>query len=125
MSKSDGRSSYLDRPLVYIVGPYTSPDPVENTHHTIEVAGRLIDEGFMTPVVPHLTLLWHLVQPREIDFWYEYDLAILVRCDAVLRLPGKSTGADREVAFAKREDIPVFEDELTLSHWIKTVWSPT
>ena len=85
---------FADRPLVYLAGPYSHADPVANTHDTIRLAGRIADEGVVTPVVPHLTLLWHLVEPKPIEFWYGYDLATLARCDAVLRLEGASTGAD-------------------------------
>ncbi len=109
--------SYENRPLVYIAGPYTHPDPVQNTHEVIRVAAELVDKGLVTPFVPHLTLLWHLVDPRPLDFWYEYDVAMLARCDALLRLPGDSTGADREVAFAKERGLPVFTKQDELAEW--------
>ena len=107
-----------DRPLVYVAGPYMSPDPVVNTHNTIKVADRLNEEGTVTCFVPHLTLLWHIVCPHGANndqtYWYEYDLTMLGRCDAVLRLPGVSTGADAEVVFATDRHIPVFNDETSL-----------
>lgn len=115
----DGIHEYVLRPLVYVAGPYTSPDPVLNTNLTIQVAGRLIDQGAVTPVIPHLTLLWHAIQPRGIDFWYEYDLAVLARCDAVFRIPGASTGADKETSFAESRGIPVFNDEDLLNQWAR------
>jgi hypothetical protein len=34
---------------------------------------------------------------------------LLAHCDAVLRLPGKSTGADQDVAIARQRGIPVYE----------------
>ena len=34
--------------------------------------------------------------------------AFLRRCDAVLRLPGKSPGADKEVKEAQALDMPVY-----------------
>lgn len=108
---------YEDRPLVYIAGPYTRPDPVENTHGVINLASEMIDEGLVTPVVPHLSLLWHLVAPRPLDFWYAYDVAILRRCDALFRIAGASTGADMEVQFAEAHDIPVFTERAQLSRW--------
>lgn len=40
--------------------------------------------------------------------WLTMDLEIVRRCDAVVRLPGESTGADGEVAHAKQLGIPVF-----------------
>jgi hypothetical protein len=109
--------SYKDRPLVYVAGPYTNPDPVVNTHTTVHVATELVDEGLVTPFVPHLTLLWHLVAPKPLSFWYEYDLAILARCDAVYRIEGASTGADKEVEFARENAIPVFTDREALREW--------
>jgi nucleoside 2-deoxyribosyltransferase len=104
-------------PLVYIAGPYTSPDPVENTHDTIRIATRLYESGHLVPLVPHLTLLWHLVEPRPPDFWYAYDMHLLRRCDAVLVLPGLSPGADLEVTEAKRLEIPTFDNESDLLMW--------
>src|SRR5438067_2140617 len=111
---------YENRPLVYLAGPYSHPDPVKNTNEVIQVAGELVDEGLVTPFVPHLTLLWHLVDPRPLEFWYEYDVATLARCDAVFRLPGESTGADRETAYAETKDLPVFTARTELSKWAQS-----
>lgn len=108
---------YVEKPLVYVAAPYTRPDPVENTHRLIKAVDRLIDDGVVTPVAPHLTLLWHLVSPRPLEFWYAYDLAMLVRCDALLRLPGESTGADRELTFALERQVPVFMSTEDLYRW--------
>jgi hypothetical protein len=98
------------KPLVYLAGPYSSPDPVENTHATIMLATELVEAGRVTPIVPHLSLAWHLVTPRPIGFWYAYDLEVLARCDYILRMPGASTGADSEVKEAERLAIPVAYD---------------
>lgn len=92
--------------LLYIAGPYTNPDPVQNTHRMIRIADALWELGIV-PVVPHLSLLWHLVSPRPYEQWLEYDLHVMARCDAVLRVPGPSTGADREVFQATRSGQPV------------------
>jgi nucleoside 2-deoxyribosyltransferase len=108
---------YVDRPLVYIAGPYTHPDPVANTHAVITFASELIDEGLVTPVVPHLTLLWHAVSPRPLDFWYAYDVALLRRCDALFRVEGASSGADMEIEFAEANGIPVFTIRDQLNEW--------
>ena len=105
------------RPLVYVAAPYTRPDPVENTHLAVKTATELQDTGLVTCVVPHLNLVWHLVAPQPPDYWYEYDYAILTRCDALLRLPGDSTGADAEVAFAVERGIRVFTDRDHLLSW--------
>lgn len=110
-------SQYAELPLVYIAAPYSRPDPLQNLHRVIRIASELIDTGLVTPFVPHLTLLWQLVEPRDLAFWYEYDIAILVRCDSVLRLPGMSIGADEEVLVAQRLSLPVFTDTAALCAW--------
>ena len=108
------------RPLVYLAGPFSQPDPLHNTHRAIEAAECLLSEGLCTPFVPHLTALWHIVKPHPIDFWYEYDLVLLERCDAVLRLPGESIGADREVRHAIEIGLPVFHEVAVLHSWCRT-----
>ena len=115
----------MNAPLVYVAGPYTKPDPVENTHRIIEIADRLWDLG-VVPVVPHLTLFWHFLKPRSYQEWLDYDLHIMARCDAVLRVPGESHGADGEVAEALARGQPVLcpqtaavEDCVTaVSEWL-------
>jgi hypothetical protein len=92
---------------VYVAGPYTKPDPCINTKEACEVANKLCDLGFI-PFVPHLSHLWHLITPKPYEWWLKYDLEWLKSCDALLRFPGESSGADKEVEFAKELGIPVF-----------------
>lgn len=92
--------------LIYIAAAYTQPDPVENTHAVIKIADAMLDAGF-TPLVPHLTLAWHLVSPKKYETWLAYDCQLLAHCDAVLRVPGFSSGATRETQFADAVGIPV------------------
>ncbi len=106
-----------ERPLVYVAAPYTHPEPVENTHDAIWAAECLQATGLVTAVVPHLSMMWHLLFPHSSDYWYDYDLALLARCDALLRLPGMSVGADREVAFAAERHIPAFYEVEDLYRW--------
>lgn len=105
------------KPLVYIAGPYTSPDPVLNVRRAVKMGERVAASGAV-PIVPHLSMLWHLVSPQEIDYWYQYDLEILLHCHALIRLVGASPGADREVEFAERAGIPVFVDGPAESFWV-------
>ena len=112
-------TTYVERPLVYLAGPYTTPDPVQNTNAMIAVASKMIADGVVTPFVPHLTLLWHLVFPQPVEFWYAYDLAVLARCDALLRLPGPSTGADAEVDYAHAVNVPAFDELDELYNWAR------
>ena len=99
-----------DRMLIYLAGPYTHPDPVENTHRAVKMADELIALGYSV-IVPHVTLLWHLISPQPVAFWLKYDKSIMVRCDAVYRMKGFSSGADGEVALARAIGMPVFYEK--------------
>lgn len=90
------------RPLLYLAGPYTHPEPVENTHAACRVAMEIYERTEWCPFVPHLSLLWQAVTPRGYQHWLDYDFHILRRCDAVFRLPGLSRGADAEIEEAMR-----------------------
>jgi hypothetical protein len=105
------------KPLVYIAGPYSHPDPVENTHRIITFANSILDDGQVTPLIPHLTMLWHTVTPRPYEDWLDYDRELLVRCDAIYRFPGESSGADAEVRWARNNGIPVFVGLADLYEW--------
>lgn len=105
------------KPLIYIAGPYTHPDPVINTRQAVAVAESIIGNG-MIPHIPHLNLLWHYATHHTPEFWYDYDLHILKRCDGLYRIPGPSKGADLKVDFAHKHQIPVFMRwDALLVHW--------
>lgn len=109
---------FCDRPLVYVAGPYTNPDPVYNTHAAVKLGDELQQTGLVTCLVPHLSLLSHAIVPHnDVNHWYEHDLATLARCDALYRMPGASSGADAEVEFAGDRGLPVFTDRSLLLEW--------
>lgn len=97
------------RAKIYVAGPYTKGDVAVNVHSAFQAANDLADLGF-APYVPHATHFWHLMFPRPYEFWLQLDNEFLPHCDAVLRIPGESNGADKEVALAERLGIPVFHD---------------
>lgn len=112
------------RPLVYIAGPYTRDDPVLNTRAAVEW-GEVVESYDCDVVIPHLSLLWHAISPAPLERWYERDLAVLARCDALVRFPGASTGADAEVEFAREHGIPCFiadPDFLTMTWPVFRQW---
>jgi hypothetical protein len=92
---------------IYVAGPYSQGDPVLNTRKAIEVGNELVELGFV-PFIPHVTLLWHLVIPHDVDYWYKYDNEWIKKCDALFRLEGGSYGADQEIKLAHELGIPVF-----------------
>jgi len=98
---------------IYIAGPYTQGDPEENTRKAIAAADIVAAAGF-APFVPHLSHLWEQISPKPYQFWIDLDNAFLPICEALLRIPGPSNGADAEVALAESLGIPVFftTDEL-------------
>lgn len=102
--------------LVYLAGPYSKPDPVENMHRAIKIADGLLD--VCVPFIPHLTGTWHMVSPKPYPEWLALDLAYLARCDAVYRFDGESSGADGEVNHALELGIPIFHSEASLREWL-------
>lgn len=81
---------------IYIAGPYTKGDVVQNVRAAIEAGDKVAAMGHI-PFIPHLSHFWHMLFPHEYTFWLKQDLEWLKVCDAILRLPGDSNGADREV----------------------------
>lgn len=93
---------------VYISGPY-SADPERCTRDAIAAADRLLRLGF-APLVPHLKHAWITQADHSYEDWLRLDLAWVQAADVLLRLPGASPGADREVAHARARGIPVMRD---------------
>ena len=95
---------------VYIAGPISLGDQEENVRHAGDVGKRLLARGFAV-MIPQLT---HLIDPDGVYGtegyvrWLESDFSFISVCDAVLRLPGDSRGADAETRFAESLGIPVF-----------------
>jgi len=92
---------------IYIAAPLTKPDVCVNTKIACEAADKLLAMGHV-PFVPHLTLIWHTLSPKDYETWMRWDAEWLAACDAVMRLPGESPGADREVVMAGSLGIPVY-----------------
>lgn len=84
---------------IYIASPYTVGDVAVNVHRQIETASVLISYGF-NPYVPLMCHFQHMQYPREYAEWTFLMCDWLKSCDAVLRLPGYSEGADEEVKMA-------------------------
>ena len=95
------------KPKVYVAGPYSHPDPVENIRNAVLIGDRLLSRGFC-PFIPHLTGTWHMLCPRKYQEWLDYDNQWIPVCDAIYRLPGASNGADLEIKLAVSLGIPIF-----------------
>jgi hypothetical protein len=114
--------------IVYIAGPISRGDLKANVRQACEAGIRLLKAG--VPVhVPHLTCFMGQVYdgpgaipevlPRGtvIEDWYGMSLVEVRKCDAVLRLPGESTGSDMEVEEAERLGLPVFHTVEDVLDW--------
>lgn len=101
---------------IFISGPYSLGDVAVNVKNAMDVANKLISYGF-APFCPHLTHFLHLNRPQTYNTWLEIDLAFLEICEGVLRIPGESSGADKEVIRAKELGIPVFLDVESLINY--------
>ena len=107
--------------LVLIAGPYrsgTGDDPAlldANLARLEEAAWPLFEAGH-TPMIGEWVALpvlrgaggTSVADPVASRIMYPTAERLLARCDAVLRLPGDSSGADRDVAIARERGIPVY-----------------
>ncbi len=98
---------------IYIAGPYSQGETAINVRNAILAADKVLELGHI-PFVPHLTHFWHYISPKPWNVWLKIDQDWLKVCDALLRLPGPSKGADLEIDLAKSLGIPIYEslDEL-------------
>jgi hypothetical protein len=93
---------------VYVAGPYSQGNVNRNVAAAMAVGAQILDAGH-TPFVPHLSHFWDVSHPRDYEVWMAWDLAWLRQCDALVRIAGPSSGADREVACAREMKMPVFD----------------
>jgi hypothetical protein len=92
--------------LIYISSPYSFGSQADNVRVQLEAGHRILDMGHV-PSVPLLNHYLQIHRPRKPEDWLAMDFAIIPRCDVLLRLPGESEGADKEVAHAIRNAVPV------------------
>lgn len=101
------------RTRVYISGPLTTGMLTANVRRACAVADELLAHGYAV-YVPHTNVLWEMISPPIDDFtkayekWLSHDFQWVLACDAILRLEGKSHGADREVELAKSAGVHIY-----------------
>lgn len=118
------------KPFVYIASPYTKGDPAINARFQCQIFDELLSDGLVLPYAPLWTHFQHTIFPKPYKMWVEYDLALLPKFDACLRLASvlpelnysvwESSGADGEVKEFNRLGTPVFLDKESLYNWAKT-----
>ncbi len=93
------------KPLVYVAGPITG-DPWGCVRQATDVFPALRELG-LVPFLPQLSVLHEMVAPQSYDEWIKYGCDVIEHCAILIRLPGESRGADKEVFRARELGIPV------------------
>jgi hypothetical protein len=108
--------------LILIAGPYKSgtggnPDAMAANLRKLEAAAWPIFEAGHIPMIGEWVALPVLrsAGATALDEFadgvlYPTAQRLLQHCDAVLRLPGQSAGADQDVATAQQLGLPVYYD---------------
>lgn len=112
------------RPRIYIACPISTGNLADNVNAASAAFLALVQAGF-APFCPawsvysgfaHGTMMEDNcigfgspagMEGMSHEIWLEVDLAWVEASDLVLRLPGASVGADREVAHARKNGVPV------------------
>lgn len=107
--------------LILIAGPYRSgtnddPDRMAANLARLEEAAWPIFRAGHIPMIGEWVALPVLrsagepdvLGPLAADVMYPTAERLLAHCDAVLRLPGQSTGADQDVVIAGERGLPVY-----------------
>lgn len=122
------------RKKVYIAGPITRGKLADNVNRATEAFVSLAKAG-LAPFCPHWSVYSKPCVRWTADAlcaavgtvngnddlshadWLGLDLPWVAAADAVLRLPGESTGADLETACAADHGIPVFHSLADVIAW--------
>lgn len=112
-----------DKPLlILIAGPYRSgtggdPQAMAANLARLEAAAWPVFEAGHIPMIGEWVALpvlrsagAKITDPLADEVLYPAADRLLVHCDAVLRLPGDSAGADQDVAIARRRGLAVYHD---------------
>jgi hypothetical protein len=107
--------------LILIAGPYrsgTGDDPelmARNLRRLEEAAWPVFEAGHIPMIGEWVALpvlrsagATGVSHPLAERVMYPTAQRLLEHCDAVLRLPGDSTGADQDVAIARERGLPVY-----------------
>ena len=100
---------------VYVAGPYRGDGKqgtVEKNIYQARIAATKLARSGLFPITPHLNTALFDFEDGLIDvspdFWLDNYKDLVLDCDAVLVLPGESSGTRAEVEAAQRFGIPVY-----------------
>lgn len=108
--------------VIYVAGRFTalSTELIEENIRRAEQVGAEVVRLGASPLIPHANTR-NFVGTATPEFWYRATLALMLKCDAVLTVPGweASVGAAEEVRVAVARGIPVFHDPISLGNWLE------
>lgn len=108
--------------LVYIAGPLSGDNLWAKIRAAVRAADLVVAAGGV-PFIPHLFALWAMMtdqaEAREYESWMRLDFVMITRCNALFRIEGESSGADREVELARALEVPVFFEAIKVKTHIK------
>lgn len=92
---------------VYVAGAISKGDLMVNIRRAVDAGAKIIDAGHEA-FVPHMSCYFNIIHPFHYERWMTWDFAWIEVCHALVRIPGESSGADREMVFARDHNIPVY-----------------
>ena len=107
--------------LIYLASPYSHPDDNirENNYKVIaEIAAKMTSEGHvvLSPIAYGHNLLGFCEMPSDWEFWKNFCLTFLEKCDEliVFKMEGwdKSKGVAEEIEFAQKKGIKITYKEI-------------
>ena len=119
--------------LIYIASPI-SQGVVRDIVARACSAGHQLMQAGIPVLIPHLSVFLGMKQNYDgaggyvpevlpldttLKQWYLMGIMMVLHCDAVLRLPGDSVGADMETGMADKNNIPVFHSVEKVILWAR------
>lgn len=128
--KKVGFSNMRRMTVVYVAGKYRGRTHCGKSYTEIhrniltarEWAIKVNELESVIALTPHLNSYHMELDGRQDpEFWYNADLELLRRCDAVFLIPNwtDSQGARLEKEFAESINIPTFTDFGRLAEWLR------
>lgn len=106
--------------VIYVAGPFRGPNSweIEQNIRRAETLALEVWRAGMAAICPHTNTRFYQGAADD-AVWLAGDIAILLRCDAILMTPdwARSTGATAEKREAERLGIPVFLTLDALKTW--------
>lgn len=107
----------MAKKLIYVASPYSNPDERvrrENYLIVTKIVADLVSRGYVaiSPITYGHVLLEHAKMPTDWEFWNDFCLTLLEKCDRMLvcnTMSGwdKSKGVAEEIKYARKMGIKI------------------